>query len=109
MLISSEALIKEFHSTIKQEFPDITIEELTLICYSPWKFLKEEMGSGKMTKVRLKYLGTFQVYPKRVAYILSQLDERLRNGKITKKYYDTIKKILEEYLKNNPIIQEEDD
>lgn len=109
MILNNDVLLKEFHSEIQQEFPNITLEELTLICYSPWKFLKEEIGSGRMTKVRMKYLGTFQVYPKRVNYILSQLSGRLEDGKITKRHHDYIKEKLETYMKNNPLNLEEDD
>lgn len=101
MIINSNELIEEFFSEVKEQYPNITLEELQSICSSPWLFLRDEMNSGRLTKVKFKYLGTFQVYPKRVAYILSLLDKRLEEKKITQKHYDTTKKIYEEFLKNN--------
>jgi hypothetical protein len=109
MIKDNKDLLEEFYQEIKEEYPSLSLEELSLVCQSPWVFLRETMQSGKFSKVRFKYFGTFQVHEKRVSYILSQLDDRLQRGTITQKHYDNTKKVLEKWLEKENLKTEKDD
>lgn len=109
MIKDNKELLEEFYKEIKEEYPSLSLEELSLVCQSPWMFLRETMNSGKFNKVRFKYFGTFEVHKKRVSYILSQMDDRLKRETITQKHYDSVKKVLEQWLEKENLKTEKND
>lgn len=100
MKLHNEELIEEFYNKKKEEYPNLSLEQMKDICFGPWKFLKDEMESGELPTVRLKYFGTFQVYKGRAEFMLRNLKERFEANKITEKQYFKLKKMLEKFLKN---------
>jgi len=59
------------------------------------------MEDGKLLKVRLKYLGSFQVYEGRAKAMLERLKGQFDQKKIEPSEYFRIKKMLETYLEDN--------
>lgn len=100
MKLDNQQLMEEFHSTVKNEFPNIDFEQLKDICFGPWRFLKDEMESGNLPTVRLKYFGTFQVYPGRCNNMLYHLKNKFEKGLITEEFYNKYKTMIENRLKN---------
>lgn len=103
--ISNQDLIEEFYDKHLSKYPELTLEEVKEICHAPWRFLKQEMESGELPKVRFKYFGTFKVYPGRAEYQLKNLKERFKFHKIGPKQYFQLKKMIEKFLKKYNDIQ----
>lgn len=100
MRLDNQELMEEFYSTVKDEFPDVDFEQLKDICFGPWRFVKQEMESGELPSIRLKYFGTFQVYPGRCNNMLYHLQNRFNKGLITEEFYLKYKTMIENRLKN---------
>lgn len=98
MKLDNQQLIEEFYNQEKDNYPDITLEQFKDICFGPWRFLKDEMESGKLPEVRFKYFGTFQVYQGRAKNMLQNLKKRFEFKKIGSEQYFKLKNILENYL-----------
>lgn len=96
MKILSEDLIDEFHLKVKDKFPNISRKQSSEICHGPWRYLKNEMENGDLDNMRLKYFGTFQVYPGRAKIMLEKLEERLAT--IGQEEYNRLKKILTKFI-----------
>lgn len=99
--LGNEELMTEFHERMSSKFPDISLKQGKEICNGPWRFLAEEMKSGELEEVRLKYFGTFQVYIGRAKHMFTGLKERFRFNKINKNDYFRIKDMLEKFIKKN--------
>lgn len=100
MKLDNADLMKEFYEKEKENYPGISFEQFKEICFAPWRFTKHEMESGKLPSIRLKYFGTFQVYPGRAKSMLITLKRRFQFNKIDKKRYLHLKEMLENYLKD---------
>lgn len=100
MKLNNADLMQEFYEQEKDKYPDVSFEQFKDICFGPWRFLKHEMESGRLPKVRLKYFGTFQVYPGRAKNMLRIINERFANNKIEDKQYYRLKEMLENYIGN---------
>ena len=98
---TSEELIIEFHQKMAHSFPGISFKQAKEICHGPWIYLHNQMESGELEEVRLKYFGTFQVYAGRARNLLIYLKERFRFNKIEKNEYFRIKEMLEKFMKKN--------
>lgn len=98
MKLENDELIEEFYRKIINNYPQLTLEQLKQICFTPWKFLKQEMESGELTEVRFKYFGTFQVYPGRAVHMLHNLNDRHKYNKIDPKQYEKLKTMLEKFI-----------
>jgi len=100
MKFHNDELIEEFYNKKREEYPNLSLEQMKDICFSPWKFLKDEMESGELPTVRLKYFGTFQVYKGRAEFMLRNLKERFEENKVTKKQYLKLTNMLKKFLKS---------
>lgn len=98
MKLSNDDILKEFYEELKEDYPDLTIEELKVICHNPWRFLKKEMESGELPEVRFKYFGTFQVYTGRAKMVLKNMKARFQKQQIDPKQYFKHKEMLEKFL-----------
>lgn len=96
--IDSRDLITEFHERIKEEYPDVTYEQVREICYAPFVFTRKQMESGECMTVRLKYFGTFKVYPGRAKGLLVSLKNKFDKNLIEPSEYFRIKAMIEKYL-----------
>ena len=99
MKLENQELIEEFYEKIADDYPSITLEDTKEICFTPWRFLKQEMESGELPEVRFKYFGTFQVYKGRAEMMLYNLKQRFKFHKIEPKQYFKLKEMLENHLK----------
>lgn len=97
MKLNNQDLMSEFHERVKDEF-DLDYEQTKDICFGPWRFLKEQVESGKLTTVRLKYFGKFTVYPGRARNMLIDIKAKSEAGRTTHAYYLKYKTMIETYL-----------
>ena len=98
MLLKNDELIKEFYNIEKNKYPGVTLKQFKEICLSPWAFLKEQMGSGELPKVRFKYFGVFQVYEGRAKQMLDIIEEKFKSNDMDSKQYNKLKLMLKKYL-----------
>ena len=91
-------LIREYHESIREEYPELTQEEVNLICSAPFKEVRMGIESGEFPTIRLKFFGTFLTYPKRVKAILVQYEKAFKNLTITPTKYFKVKAMLDKYL-----------
>ena len=100
-MLSNSQLTKEFHDMIKEVYPDIELQQVRDIVYSPWVFARKQIESGEVPEIRFKYFGTMTV-PKR--YALSEMKgikKRFDAGVMDHAEYFRLKKILEKVLKRH--------
>ena len=93
MYIDVEKLIKGYHETIKDKYPDLTLDELTVMCKAPFKFLKQSWKNLLLPTIRFMYFGTFVVYKGRNAFIDRSLDRGLSMGTMTQERIEKLKQI----------------
>ena len=105
MTLTSKDIIKE----LAKELPEYSEEQIQEMIYSCWGFFKENMESGILTKMRLKYFGTFIISAKKAEGMLKNMDARLSKGLISQKDYDKYKKSIVEYLERIKDDTEESD
>lgn len=100
MKIDSSILIKQYYEEVAEQYPELSFEEFKEICKQPFQFLKDEMEKGELPTIRLKYLGTFLVYPKRAEHLRKKVIDRDKYNKIGKKEFSRIKTMLDKFLDN---------
>ncbi len=100
MKLESQELVEEFYEKNKEKFPGLSFEQVKEICYAPFIMTRKEMESGSLATIRLKYFGTFLVYPKRVAAALRVMEKNFKELKMPAKMYFQKKAMIEEYLNN---------
>jgi nucleoid DNA-binding protein len=85
-----EDLIKEFYETVvKEQYPDMTEEQVTNAITSCWKCVREFMNSEELPNIRLHHFGIFKVYKGNVVRLNKLFDgDRKMNLKKDQKYYD---------------------
>lgn len=98
MKLDNQILIEQYYEKIKENYPDLSFDELKKIVSAPFSFLKQEMASPELPTIRLKYFGTFVVYEGRAKYILERTEESFRKGNITEKLYNERKKTIQALL-----------
>ncbi len=106
MRLENKELIEEFYKQINDQYPDLTFEQIREAAFIPWLFVKREMESGELPKIRLKYFGSFQVYKERARKMLYNLKDRFKFHKINAEQYFKYKQMIENYL--NKIKQNEE-
>lgn len=99
MKLESQELVEEFYEKNKEKFPDLSFEQVKEICYAPFIMTRKEMESGSLATIRLKYFGTFLVYPKRVAATLKMMEKNFKELRMPAKMYFEKKAMIEKYLK----------
>lgn len=101
MILKTPELIREFYEKEKHKYPGVTLEEFKEIIHTPWLYTKKQMESGELPTIRLKYFGTFQVYPGRAKNMLNNLKVRFKNLKIEPERYFKLKTMLEKFIEKN--------
>lgn len=100
MKLENQELLKEFYERVKDEYPDLSFHQVRACCSTPFEYTKQEIESGDLPTIRLKYFGTFLVYPKRAKSILTKLERQFKEQKITPKHYFAKKAIIDKFLEN---------
>lgn len=101
MKILSKDLISEFYlkNKDKEFMKGLNLIEVKAIIESCWGYVKDCIeDSENFYRVRIKYFGTFLVYPKRIRELYKKLDGKLEKNLITKERYEKQSKKLKEYL-----------
>jgi nucleoid DNA-binding protein len=98
-------LVQEYFERIQEQYPELSLQDISEICHTPFLMVRREMEKGELTTIRLKYFGTFTVYPKRVKAVLSKMEKDFKELKLTPKIYFGKKEMIEKYLKR---IKDED-
>jgi len=99
MRLKNQDLMKEFYTRNLSKYPELTVEQVSAICYTPFQFLRNCIEGDEIVEVRLKYFGSFQVFPGRAKNYLYNLKERLKNHKIEEQVYNRLSVMIEKYLK----------
>lgn len=100
----SEASILEYVTLIKDQYPDLTEEQLIKVLRSNFKMISTAMASNDLCNIRIKYLGTFVVYPGRVKGIFKNVTRAFDGAKVDKKFFNDVKQRTENYLTRNKLI-----
>ncbi len=95
MLINTEKLLAGYLERVKTQYPDMTIEELSTICRTPFVFLKLQMKKITLPIVRFKYFGSFLVYKQRISNASRIAQHALENDKITQTKFNKIQLLIE--------------
>jgi hypothetical protein len=94
---SSASNIEQYFETIKEQYPDITLEHFKAICTAPFKQVKKVMSYGVLRDIRLQFLGVFEVSQSRIKYSKKALTENFENNLISEKRYTDRLKVLDSY------------
>ncbi len=97
-VLTNEELMHEFYAQKGSEHPDLNLDQFKEISFTPWVFTRQEMQSGELDTVRLKYFGTFQVYVGRAKRMLANINQRMQFNKIEVKQYFKLKDMLTKFL-----------
>lgn len=98
MKIDTQDLMKEFYELNKDKYPDMTFEQMRDICYTQFRYVKEEMASGELNNIRLKYLGIFVVFEGTAKGILKKYKARFDDLTLDAKTYFAKKTMIDKYL-----------
>lgn len=60
-MLETEELIGKFYLSIKDKYPDLTLQDITLVCQAPFIFLREQMAKVTLPQIRFKYWGVYKV------------------------------------------------
>lgn len=95
MIIDTERLILGYYDTIKTIYPDLSFEEVNLMCRSPFQYLKKMMQLPSLPQIRYKYFGVFLVKERRIANAERIAQHALQKGSITTAKYEKIQLIIQ--------------
>jgi hypothetical protein len=98
MRILHPDLIQEYYNSIKEQYPDLSLEQCNQVCSAPFIEVRKGIESGEFPTTRLKFFGTFVAYPKRVKAILNHYEKMFKTHKITPLNYFKKKEQLEKFL-----------
>src|SRR5689334_3579291 len=71
MKISSKELINKFYEEVaKNKYPQYNREQITIACYTPFRYLRKAIKSCHMPSIRFKYLGEFKPNVFKVCHFL---------------------------------------
>lgn len=99
MRLRNQELMEEFYNRNLSKFPGLTLEQSTTICHTQFQFLRQCIEKDEITEIRLKYFGSFQVFPGRAKNYLYNLKDRLKFHKIEPLQYKRLSTMVENYLK----------
>lgn len=99
MIKRSDDLIFDFAKTIVDQHPGLSQDDIYAICRSPFKAVTDQMKTGQLKDIRVKYLGTFVVFPGRVKGILNSLQKKVGSGKVSSQLVQRAQVIHDNYFK----------
>lgn len=97
--LTNAHLTEEFYERIKEQYPDLSLEQVKEIVYSPWRYQVELMKDGKYTPMMHKYFGKFLVYRGRAEHFIRSNKKRLEAGLIKQETFDRHEERIDTYLK----------
>jgi|GEM_PF-3354841 hypothetical protein len=100
MRLETNDLVTGFFEKVKDEYPDLSYNDIKEIVLYPWFYLKDIMENGSFENVRLKYFGEFSVPLHRAKKLLEEAKIRFSKQWMTPKQFFKIKNNLETYIAN---------
>jgi hypothetical protein len=97
-LLTHDSAVKEYWETVKDKYPELTFEEVELICKSPFKAIREWIRDMSLPLISVKYLGKFRVFPGKIRSLIKENEGCIKHGVITQERYETRKAFLDNYL-----------
>lgn len=98
MKLDTQDLMKEFYEKNQHKYPNMTFEEMREICYTQYFYVKQEIESGRLRTIRLKYLGIFVVFEGTAKGVLRKMKTSFDNLQMDAEFYFRKKKMLDEFL-----------
>lgn len=90
-------MLNDFYLTIKEQFPTLTESEITLICKSIFLNVKETIKAGELETARVKYLGSFKVFPGKVRNLKTKYTSHYNRGLMGEKEYTRLMTMINKY------------
>ena len=85
-LLESNDLIRQYYETIKDKY-GLTFDQVERICKAPFWYIKEQMETGILPLILVKYLGKFRVHPTTIYRLINLNNDRLKRETITPKQH----------------------
>lgn len=101
-MISSVDLITNFQEEFKDKYPDVSLEEMKLICTAPFEMMKEVMESGSLEDIRLQYLFVAKVSAPRVIRHLKDIYSKKSANNISERGFEKYNNLLLSHISSNP-------
>lgn len=98
MRLENNILFNEFFEKMKDHFPEVSYNQMRDVVYGPWRFIKEVMESGSLATIRIKYFGTFTVYPRKAESELKKIEAMRKKGDVSEKEYLKLTTMIKKYL-----------
>lgn len=105
MKLSNKELQEEFHESIREEYPDLTSDQIRDITFGPWRHLRVLMSSGSLQPMRIKYFGIFRVLTSRAKFMLMNMTSKYEAGNLSTEEFEEYKLMIEKYLENEEMDQ----
>ncbi len=103
MIYSVDNLIKDYHTQVKDKFPEISFEQFEKICKAPFYYIKKKMEDVNFPLIHIKFLGKFLVYSGKVKSLLNTFEKANEKGMMSPVDYENSTRALKNYLKNETI------
>jgi hypothetical protein len=91
-------LVQEYFESIREDYPNLTLEECNSICSAPFLEARRGIESGEFPTIRLKFFGTFITTPNRLKGMLKTYEKMFKEHRITPVKYFKKKEMLEKSL-----------
>ena len=98
MRLRNQELMEEFYARNSAKYPSLTLEQFTAICHCQYKYARQWIEGDEIVEIRLKYLGSFQVFPGRAKNYLYNLQERLKYHKMLPSQFQRLSTMVINYL-----------
>lgn len=100
--MTSAVLIEQFYNEYSDKYPDISLNDMKLICNAPFEMAKEVMQSGSLEDIRLQYLFVMRVSASRVMRHLKDIYSKKAVGNINEQSFIKYRSILLNHINKNP-------
>lgn len=101
MRLEVKETVKDYFETIQEKYPNLTLEQCKEVITTPFEMVKEDMENAEFSTCRLKYLGTFFVYPKKAKAALEGWTKMFKSHKIDRTEYFELKSKIEKYIEEH--------
>lgn len=93
-MVEPEELIKRFHNEIIRKYPNLSLEELNLICRAPFIFLRRQMARLDLPQIRFQYWGVFKVKGGRLSAMSKITEKASKSDRVSSEKIDKMKQII---------------
>lgn len=98
-LYTQDRAIKEYYETIKDQYPDLSFDQISEICKAPFIFFKKCIQSGELPRIYIKYIGKLIVRRTRILKQKKIEESKHARGWIDPERYENNMKFYDYYLK----------